>query len=126
MNASPDCIFCKIVAGQIPSRKVYEDEDILAFHDIAPWAPVHFLMIPKLHLPSMAQVQPEHAALLGKMMALAPSLAFEQGCEPYPAGASASWSTPATTAARKCTTCTCTSSAARAPGNAAEVEAVRA
>ena len=60
----PNCIFCKIIAGQIPSRKVYEDEDIFAFHDIHPWAPVHFLMVPKLHIPSMAQVQPEHAALL--------------------------------------------------------------
>ncbi len=86
MNASPDCIFCKIVAGQIPSRKVYEDDEILAFHDIAPWAPVHFLLIPKLHLSSMAHVEPQHAALLGKMMALAPQLALEQGCNPYPAG----------------------------------------
>ncbi len=86
MNASPDCIFCKIVSGQIPSRKVYEDEDIFAFHDINPWAPVHFLLIPKLHLPSMAQVSVEHERLLGRMMALAPRLALEQGCNPYPAG----------------------------------------
>lgn len=86
MNASPDCIFCKIVTGQIPSRKVYEDEDIYAFHDINPWAPVHFLLIPKLHLPSMAQVSAEHERLLGRMMTLAPRLALEQGCEPYPAG----------------------------------------
>ena len=56
----PDCIFCKIVAGQIPSRKVYEDEDLFVFHDIHPWAPVHFLMVPKAHIPSMAQVGPEH------------------------------------------------------------------
>jgi histidine triad (HIT) family protein len=86
MSHDPNCIFCKIVAGQIPSRKVYEDDDILAFHDISPWAPVHFLMIPKQHIPSMAQVAPEHAPLLGKMMALAPKLALEQGCNPYPAG----------------------------------------
>jgi histidine triad (HIT) family protein len=86
MNASPDCIFCKIVSGQIPSRKVYEDEDIFAFHDINPWAPVHFLLIPKLHLPSMAQVSAEHERLLGRMMTLAPRLALEQGCNPYPAG----------------------------------------
>ena len=46
---SDNCIFCKIVAGQIPSRKVHEDDHIYAFHDIAPWAPVHFLVIPKLH-----------------------------------------------------------------------------
>ena len=86
MNASPDCIFCKIVAGQIPSRKVYEDDELYAFHDINPWAPVHFLVIPKLHIPSMAQLEAGHAALLGKMMVLAPQLALEQGCNPYPAG----------------------------------------
>ncbi len=86
MNASPDCIFCKIVAGQIPSRKVYEDEDLYVFHDIKPWAPVHFLVIPKLHIPSMAQVSAEHERLLGRMMTLAPKLALEQGCNPYPAG----------------------------------------
>lgn len=86
MNASPDCIFCKIVAGQIPSRKVYEDDELYAFHDIKPWAPVHFLVIPKLHIPSMAQLESGHAALLGKMMVLAPQLALEQGCNPYPAG----------------------------------------
>jgi len=86
MSASPDCIFCKIVSGQIPSRKVYEDEDIFAFHDIQPWAPVHFLMIPKMHIPSMAQVTPEHERLLGRMMVLAPRLALEQGCNPYPQG----------------------------------------
>ncbi|MFT3812383.1 MAG: histidine triad nucleotide-binding protein [Acidovorax sp.] len=80
------CIFCKIIAGEIPSRKVYEDEDILAFHDISPWAPVHFLMIPKRHVASMAQVGAEHAAVLGRMMTLAPQLALEQGCRPYPEG----------------------------------------
>lgn len=82
----PDCIFCKLVAGKIPAKKVYEDEDIFAFHDINPWAPVHFLLIPKQHIPSMAQVGPEHVDLLGRMMALAPRLAKEQGCLPYPDG----------------------------------------
>lgn len=82
----PDCIFCKIVAGQIPSRKVYEDDELFAFHDIHPWAPVHFLMVPKLHVASMAHVGPEHEALLGRIMALAPKLALEQGCQPYPDG----------------------------------------
>lgn len=86
MDAHKDCIFCKIVAGEIPSKKVYEDEDIYVFHDIAPWAPVHFLMIPKRHIASMAQLQAEDAALMGKIMTLAPKLALEQGCEPYPAG----------------------------------------
>jgi len=84
----PNCIFCKIVSGSIPCKKVFEDEQVLAFHDINPWAPVHFLIIPKLHLPSMAQVGPEHAALLGHMMGLAPKLALERGCRPYPEGGS--------------------------------------
>ena len=87
MSHAPDnCIFCKIAAGQIPSRKVYEDEDIYAFHDINPWAPIHFLIIPRAHISSMAQVGPEHQALLGRMMVLAPRLALEQGCNPYPQG----------------------------------------
>lgn len=74
-----DCLFCKIARGEIPSRKVYEDEDVYAFHDIHPVAPVHFMLIPKLHLDSLAQAEPQHAALLGKMMTLAPRLAVEQG-----------------------------------------------
>jgi histidine triad (HIT) family protein len=82
----PNCLFCKIIAGKIPSKKVYEDEHVFAFHDIAPWAPVHFLIVPKLHIPSMAQITPEHSALIGHLMALAPKLALEQGCRPYPEG----------------------------------------
>lgn len=82
----PDCLFCKIVAGRIPSRLVYQDEQVFAFHDINPWAPVHFLLIPKIHIASMAQVGPEHAELLGHMMALVPRLALQEGCRPYPEG----------------------------------------
>lgn len=82
----PDCVFCKIVAGQIPARKVYEDSELLAFHDIAPWAPVHFMIIPREHIASMMQVQARHEALLGRMLMLAPRLAMEQGCNPYPEG----------------------------------------
>jgi histidine triad (HIT) family protein len=74
-----DCIFCKIVEGKIPSRKVYEDEDMLAFHDIAPVAPVHFMIIPKQHVDSLAACTPEHAPVLGRMMAMAGRLAREQG-----------------------------------------------
>jgi histidine triad (HIT) family protein len=74
-----DCLFCKIASGQIPSKKVYEDEDVLAFHDIRPAAPVHLLIIPKLHLASLADVRPEHEPLLGRLLALAPRLAAEQG-----------------------------------------------
>ena len=79
MNADPDCIFCKIVAGQIPARKVFEDEELLAFHDIHPWAPVHVLVIPKLHIASLAEVEPQHHALLGRMLGLAPRLMKELG-----------------------------------------------
>lgn len=86
MSHPDNCIFCKIAAGTIPSRKVFEDDGIFVFHDINPWAPVHFLMIPKLHISSMAQVGVEHQALLGHMMVLAPKLAVEQGCKPYPEG----------------------------------------
>ena len=86
MSHSDNCIFCKIAADAIPSRKVYEDDELFAFHDIKPWAPVHFLIIPKVHIPSLAQVGPEHETLLGRMMVLAPQLALEQGCNPYPDG----------------------------------------
>ena len=75
----PNCIFCKIVAGQIPSKKVHEDDELLAFHDIPPWAPVHILIIPKQHIVSMAEVGDEHAGLLGRMMALSPRLMRELG-----------------------------------------------
>ena len=84
--ADSNCIFCKIVAGKIPSRKVHEDDHVFAFHDIAPWAPVHFLIIPKLHIPSMAHVGSEHGNLMAHMMTLAPKLAMQEGCNPYPEG----------------------------------------
>ena len=74
-----DCIFCKIVEGKIPSRKVYEDADMLAFHDIHPVAPVHFMIIPKKHVDSLAQADVSHAPVLGRMMAMAGRLAREQG-----------------------------------------------
>lgn len=82
----PDCLFCKIVAKKIPSKAVYEDEHVFAFHDINPWAPVHFLMVPKAHIASLAQVGTEHAAVLGHLMALVPRLALQEGCNPYPEG----------------------------------------
>lgn len=74
-----DCIFCKIVRGEIPSKKVYEDDDVFAFHDIHPQAPVHFMLIPKRHIASLADVTPDDAGVLGRMMALAGRLAREQG-----------------------------------------------
>lgn len=78
---SENCIFCRIARGEIPSRKVYEDDDVLAFHDINPVAPVHFMLIPKLHLASLFEAEEAHAALLGKMLLLAPKLARELGLE---------------------------------------------
>jgi len=75
----PDCIFCKIIQGQIPSKKAFEDEELLAFHDIHPWAPVHVLIIPKVHIATLADVTPEHDALLGRMLGLAPRLMRELG-----------------------------------------------
>jgi histidine triad (HIT) family protein len=79
MSHDPNCLFCKIVAGQIPSKKVHEDEDILAFHDIHPWAPVHILIIPKRHITSMVDVTMDDQALLGKMMAISPKLMADLG-----------------------------------------------
>ena len=86
MHHDTDCIFCKIIEGKIPSQKVYEDELVYAFKDIHPWAPVHFLIVPKEHIPSMEQAGPQHEKLLAHMLLLAPRLAKERGCNPYPAG----------------------------------------
>lgn len=74
-----DCVFCKIVRGEIPCRKVYEDDELLAFHDIHPAAPVHFMIIPKRHVVSLLEADDSHAPLLGRMMTMAPRLAREQG-----------------------------------------------
>lgn len=76
-----DCLFCKIVRGEIPCNKVYEDDEVLAFHDINPVAPVHFMLVPKLHLRSLGEAGDSHAALLGKLLLLAPKLAKEQGLD---------------------------------------------
>jgi histidine triad (HIT) family protein len=86
LQHDPSCIFCKIIEGKIPSNKLYEDDEFLAFHDINPWAPIHFLVIPKKHIVSMAHLTPEEAHLMGRMMTLIPKLAIEAGCEPYPEG----------------------------------------
>ncbi len=79
MSHDPDCLFCKIVAGAIPSKKVHEDEELLAFHDIHPWAPVHVLVIPKVHLATLSETGAEHQPLLGKMLSLAPRLMDQLG-----------------------------------------------
>ena len=70
-----DCLFCKIAAGEIPSNKVYEDEDVLAFRDIAPQAPVHVLVIPKKHVSGWYDAQEESDALLAKLMRTAAQVA---------------------------------------------------
>ena len=79
MSADPNCIFCRIAAGEIPAKKAHEDDDIIAFHDIHPWAPVHILLVPKRHIASMEQVTPEDQSLMGRMMVLAPQLMAQLG-----------------------------------------------
>ena len=74
-----NCIFCKIVAGAIPSKKVFEDEDLIVFHDINPAAPMHLLMVPREHIATLADSDDRHQALLGKMLLIAPKLAKEHG-----------------------------------------------
>ena len=74
-----ECIFCRIVRGEIPSRKVFEDDLIYAFHDIHPLAPVHFMLIPKQHVTSMAHLEKHHEAAMGRIMVMAPRLAQQEG-----------------------------------------------
>lgn len=74
-----DCIFCKIAAGQIPAKMVYEDEDIVAFPDIQPQRPVHILVIPRRHISSLAEVSPTDEGLLGRLLGVAHRIAAEQG-----------------------------------------------
>lgn len=74
-----NCLFCKIVAGEIPSTKVYEDEKILAFRDINPMAPTHILVIPKMHIPSVAGVTEENAAVVAHIFTVIPVIAEKEG-----------------------------------------------
>lgn len=74
-----DCIFCKIARGEIPAKKAYEDDELLAFHDISPQAPLHLLVIPKRHLASLAEAGDDDAPVLGRMLALTGRLARENG-----------------------------------------------
>ena len=78
-RSDPNCIFCKIARGLIPANKIYDDDDLMAFHDIRPQAPVHFLLVPKAHIASLYEAQPAHQAALGKMLAIAGRLAREAG-----------------------------------------------
>ena len=79
MRQDPDCIFCRIVRGEIPSRKAYEDEAVLAFHDIAPVAPLHVLVIPKAHIATLYDAGEADEPVLGRMLQLAGRLARENG-----------------------------------------------
>lgn len=76
-----NCLFCKIVKGDIPSTKVYEDELVLAFRDIAPMAPTHILMIPKTHIGSVNEVNAENAAVVAHIFTLIPKIAAAEGLE---------------------------------------------
>jgi len=79
-NVPDNCIFCKIIKGEIPSKKIYEDDEVLAFHDITPQAPVHFLIIPKHHIANLSETEPEDCALLGRLLLKARELAAQLGC----------------------------------------------
>ena len=76
-----DCLFCKIVAGEVPARKLYEDDQVVAFHDIGPQAPVHFLVIPKKHIRTLNDLGEADTALAGHILVTAQRLAKEQGCD---------------------------------------------
>lgn len=74
-----DCIFCKIIAGTLAAKIVYQDDEMLAFHDIRPSAPVHLLLIPKQHISSLADAKAEDTVLLGQLLSKVPQLAKEHG-----------------------------------------------
>ena len=76
-----NCLFCKIVAGDIPSTKVYEDDSILAFRDIAPMAPTHILVVPKTHIPSVDGVTAENSAVVAHIFEVIPEIAKAEGLE---------------------------------------------
>jgi histidine triad (HIT) family protein len=76
-----DCVFCKILSGEISSTKIFEDDESAAFLDIAPKAPVHFLVIPKKHIANLMETGPDDAELLGRLLITAQRLLKEQGCE---------------------------------------------
>ena len=78
-----DCLFCKIVVGDIPSTKVYEDEQILAFRDIAPAAPVHVLFIPKAHIAGVREITADNAAVVAHIFSVIPQVAKELGITDY-------------------------------------------
>ena len=78
-----DCLFCKIIAGEIPSSKVYEDELCYAFNDIAPQAPTHFLVVPKAHIQSVTAITPENSAVVAHIFEVIAKVTKEMGIESY-------------------------------------------
>ena len=82
-NARMDCIFCKIVAGDIPSKTLYEDDRVLAFYDIEPKAPVHFLVIPKEHLPGASAVSEQNSGIVAHIFEVIPQIAEKLGLQDY-------------------------------------------
>jgi histidine triad (HIT) family protein len=81
METKDSCVFCRIVAGESPSRMVYQGEELVAFRDIAPKAPTHILIVPREHIPSLAEVTQEHSRLLAEMIHLANRLAKQEGID---------------------------------------------
>ena len=75
----PNCIFCKIARGEIPAKKIYDDAEVMAFHDIRPQAPVHFLVVPKVHVATLYDADASHQQALGRMLAVCGRLAREAG-----------------------------------------------
>ena len=78
MAADPDCLFCRIAAGKVPSTKVHDDDLVVAFRDIAPRAPTHVLVIPREHIASAADLTEDHAPLLGRLFAVAAKVARDE------------------------------------------------
>ena len=74
-----DCLFCKIISGEIPSTKVFEDDQVLAFRDIAPMAPTHILVIPKTHIAGVDEITPENSAVVAHIFEMIPIIAREEG-----------------------------------------------
>lgn len=75
-----DCVFCRVARGELPSTKIYEDEELLAFHDISPKAPIHFLVIPRKHIANIMELAEPDVGLMGRMLYKAQELARELGC----------------------------------------------
>lgn len=82
-NAAHECLFCKIVAGELPANRLYEDGELLAFRDISPKAPFHGLIIPKIHIATLNDLEPSHAELAGRMFLVAKELAHEHELPGY-------------------------------------------